>query len=100
MADVEAQSQQFRLTGPYGRLLQDAQPKTGAGGTTWSTVTYAEGEMITPTWEELTAHPDRFEAWPPAGTVLEGAGRREETPPPEATRPGQEDEPHSPRSRR
>lgn len=86
MADVVAQSQQFRLTGPYGRLLQDTQPKTGAGGTTWSTVTYAEGEMITPTWEELTAHPDRFEKWPPEGTVLEGTRREDEPPAEEPTR--------------
>jgi hypothetical protein len=80
VAEVEAQTQQFRLTGPYGRLMQDAQPKTGAGGPTWSTVTYAAGEMLTPTWEELTAHPDRFEQWPPPGTVLEGDRPAEEPP--------------------
>ena len=41
--------------------------------------------MITPTWEELDAHPDRFEEWPPSGTVLAEPKPPEEPPP---------DEPH------
>jgi hypothetical protein len=46
--------------------------------------------MITPTWEELDAHPDRFEEWPPSGTVLARETPAEEPP----------EEPHAARSRR
>ena len=91
--DVPPQAQEFRLTGPYGRIVYDEANKKS------TLVEYKPGDMMTPTHEELAAHPDRFEEWPPAGTVLEGAARREETPP-DAARPGHEDEPHSPRSRR
>lgn len=85
MADVREQTerppqtQQFRLTGPYSRMVQDAQSKT------WSTVAYAKDEMIVPTWEELDAHPGRFEEWPPSGTVLAQPAPPEEPPPPEET---------------
>ena len=94
MADVREQTEQtkrppqteeYRLTGPYGRMVQDAETKA------WSTVTYEQGQMMTPTWEELEAHPDRFEKWPPSGTVL-AETRPTEDPPP--------DEPHAARSRR
>jgi hypothetical protein len=47
--------------------------------------------MITPTWDELEAHPDRFEKWPPSGTVLAETRPTEDQPP---------DEPHAARSRR
>jgi len=66
-------------------MVQDAETKA------WSTVTYEQGQMMTPTWGELEAHPDRFEKWPPSGTVL-AETRPTEDPPP--------DEPHAARSRR
>ena len=72
-----ADAQQYRLTGPHGRMIQDVESKT------WSLVPYAAGDAITPTQDELDAHPDRFEAWPPSGTVLAETRPTEETPPEE-----------------
>jgi hypothetical protein len=57
----------------------------------WTLVEYKVREMVTPTWEELDAHPDRFEAWPPSGTVLAEPKPTEDPPP---------DEPPAARSRR
>ena len=79
MADVPEQSQQYRLRGPYGRMVQDAESKA------WRTVMYEKGAMITPSAEELKAHPDLFEEWPPPGTVLEPPPPPTEPPPDETT---------------
>jgi hypothetical protein len=65
-------------------MVQDAESKA------YKTVEYAKDAMITPTWEELDAHPDRFEEWPPSGTVLARETPAEEPP----------EEPHAARSRR
>ena len=73
-------AQTHRLTGPYGRMFYDADTQK-------STPTdYKIGDMITPTAEELAAHPDRFQEWPPSGTVLAEPTPTEEPPPDEPTR--------------
>jgi hypothetical protein len=85
MADVPEQTQQYRVTGPYSRQEKDAEGKT-------ITVEYKQGDVITPTQEQLDAFPDRFEL-PPEGYVLAPTtpAPAEEAPP---------DEPTAPRSRR
>lgn len=88
MADVPEQTQQYRVTGPFARPEKDAEGKT-------ITVQYTQGDVITPTQDQLDAFPDRFEL-PPEGYVLAGAT-------PAASAPAEEpppEEPTSARSRR
>ena len=79
MADVPAQTQQYRLTGPFSRQEKDAEG-------TQVTVEYKTGDVITPTQEQLEAFPDRF-ALPPEGYVLAEATPAPTEEPPAAEEP-------------